>query len=106
MIKYNYIAGLLLLFTLPFTKSFSQPFNANYEVFKYGYNNTNSPYTRYGLGQLAPQRPGNSSGMGGVAYALRNGINVNFTNPASYTAIDSLTFIFDGGVDPAKYQPE
>lgn len=36
--------------------------------------------------------------MGGVAYALRDKYHVNFANPASYSAVDSLTFIFDGGI--------
>ena len=61
-------------------------------------NNTNSPYTRYGYGQLADQGSGNSKAMGGVAYALRDKYQVNFANPASYSAVDSLTFIFDGGI--------
>ena len=61
-------------------------------------NNSNSPYTRYGFGQLANQGSGNSQAMGGVAYAIRDHSQVNFANPASYTAVDSLTFIFDGGV--------
>lgn len=61
-------------------------------------NNTNSPYTRYGYGQLADQGSSNSKAMGGVAYALRDKYQINFANPASYTAVDSLTFIFDGGI--------
>ena len=61
-------------------------------------NNTNSPYTRYGYGQLADQGSGNSKAMGGIAYGLRDKYQTNFVNPASYTAIDSLTFIFDGGI--------
>lgn len=61
-------------------------------------NNTNSPYTRYGYGQLADQGPANSKAMGGTAYALRDKNHVNFANPASYSAVDSLTFIFDGGI--------
>jgi hypothetical protein len=61
-------------------------------------NNTNSPYTRYGYGQLADQGPANSKGMGGVAYGMRDRLQINFANPASYTAVDSLTFIFDGGL--------
>jgi hypothetical protein len=36
--------------------------------------------------------------MGGVAYGLRDGYQVNAINPASYTMIDSLTFLFDVGV--------
>lgn len=59
---------------------------------------TNSPYTRYGLGELSDQNFGNSKAMGGIAYGLRNGLQVNAANPASYTAIDSLTFIFDAGL--------
>lgn len=61
-------------------------------------NNTNSPYTRYGYGQLSDQAFGNSKGMGGVAYGLRDSWQINAANPASYTAVDSLTFLFDGGV--------
>ena len=36
--------------------------------------------------------------MGGIAYGLRDKYQTNFANPASYTAVDSLTFIFDGAV--------
>ncbi|HJA85848.1 MAG TPA: hypothetical protein H9950_06610 [Candidatus Bacteroides avicola] len=61
-------------------------------------NNTNSPYTRYGYGQLADPGSANSKAMGGVAYALRDKSQVNFANPASYSSVDSLTFIFDGGI--------
>lgn len=61
-------------------------------------NNTNSPYTRYGYGELADQNFGNSKAMGGIAYGLRDGSQINPLNPASYTAIDSLTFLFEGGV--------
>ncbi len=35
---------------------------------------------------------------GGIAFGLRDGAQINPLNPASYTAIDSLTFIFEGGV--------
>lgn len=59
---------------------------------------TNSPYTRYGFGQLADQSFGHSQAMGGIAYGLRNGLQVNAANPASYSAVDSLTFIFDAGM--------
>lgn len=60
--------------------------------------NTNSPYTRYGFGLLSDQSFGNSKAMGGIAYGLRNGTQINPSNPASYTAIDSLTFLLDGGL--------
>ena len=61
-------------------------------------NNTNCPYTRYGYGDLSDQGFGNSKAMGGIAFGLRDGAQINPLNPASYTAIDSLTFIFEGGV--------
>ena len=61
-------------------------------------NNTNSPYTRYGYGDLSDQYFGNSKAMGGIAFGLRDGAQINALNPASYTAIDSLTFLFEGGV--------
>lgn len=61
-------------------------------------NNTNSPYTRYGYGELSPQIFGKSRGMGGVAYGLRDAFQINAVNPASYTVIDSLTLIFDVGL--------
>lgn len=59
---------------------------------------TNSPYTRYGFGQLSDQSFGNSKAMGGISYGLRNGFQINASNPASYTAVDSLTFLFDAGL--------
>lgn len=58
----------------------------------------NSPYTRYGYGLLTDPAVGNSQAMGGVAIGLRNRTGVNPANPASYTAIDSLTFLMDLGV--------
>ena len=61
-------------------------------------NNTNSPYSRYGYGQLADLGASNSRAMGGVAYGLRDKAHTNFANPASYTAIDSLTFVFEAGL--------
>ncbi len=59
---------------------------------------TNSPYSQYGLGALSEQSQGFSRGMNGVGLALRRGDIVNTLNPASYSAVDSLTMIFDVGV--------
>ncbi|GAB6012613.1 OmpP1/FadL family transporter [Viscerimonas tarda] len=59
--------------------------------------NTNSPYSRYGYGVLNDKAIGASKGMGGISYGVR-GQNVNPGNPASYSSIDSLTFLFDIGV--------
>ena len=59
---------------------------------------TNSPYTRYGLGDMFDQSFTNNAAMGGVGYALRTPEHINAMNPASYTAVDSLSFIFDAGM--------
>jgi len=61
-------------------------------------NNTNSPYTRYGYGELADRSFGAGRAMGGIGYGLRSNKQINPMNPASYTAMDSLTFIFDFGI--------
>ena len=56
---------------------------------------TNSPYSQYGLGRLSDRSQGFSRGMNGAALGLRRGNVVNTVNPASYSAVDSLTMIFD-----------
>lgn len=61
-------------------------------------NGSNSPYSRFGLGLPSEQSQGFNRSMGGVAQGLRNGGRVNMQNPASYSAIDSLTFLFDVGM--------
>ncbi len=59
---------------------------------------TNSPYSQYGLGVLSDQTSGFNRGMNGVGVGFREHNQVNFVNPASYSAMDSLTSIFDAGV--------
>ena len=60
-------------------------------------NGSNSPYSRYGYGLLADRAQGFNKGMAGVSMGMRNGHQVNYKNPASYSAIDSLTLLFDVG---------
>lgn len=67
-------------------------------VCMFGQSSTNSPYSMYGLGILGEQAGGQSRGMNGVGIAMRDGKHVNPLNPASYSAVDSLTFIFDAGL--------
>lgn len=59
---------------------------------------SNSPYGRYGFGVLSNPALGASEAMGGISYGLRRSQQVNPGNPASYSELDSLTFIFDLGV--------
>lgn len=61
-------------------------------------NATNSPYSQYGYGTLADQVNGPLTAMGGTHQGWRVGNQVNFGNAASYSALDSLTFIFDAGI--------
>ena len=59
---------------------------------------TNSPYSQYGLGVLSDQTSGFNRGMNGVGLGFHEHNQVNYLNPASYSSLDSLTFIFDAGI--------
>ncbi|NLB92280.1 MAG: hypothetical protein GX792_02535 [Bacteroidales bacterium] len=61
-------------------------------------NNTSSPYSRFGIGDLQPYSFGRSVAMGGASLASRNAQQINISNPASYTAQDSLVFMFEFGL--------
>ena len=58
---------------------------------------TNSPYSQYGLGTQSDQTAGFNRGMNGLGLGFREHNQVNFINPASYSSVDSITFIFDVG---------
>jgi hypothetical protein len=59
----------------------------------------NSPYTRFGPGNLVEygMNP-RINAMGGLYFGLQANNLINPANPASYAAFDSVSFIFDGGV--------
>lgn len=72
-----------------------------------GQNGTMTPYSAYGLGMLRDRSTSIQRSMGGVGYAMNSGRQINAMNPASYAAIDSLTFLFDIGMDlTAMWQNE
>jgi len=52
----------------------------------------NSPYSRYGLGNLFPATFGAANGMGGLSAAFITPININYLNPASYAEFIGATF--------------
>jgi len=56
-----------------------------------------SPYSRFGIGDLSENNNAWNLSMGGSGIAFRSPYHVNYSNPASYTAFDSLSFIFEGG---------
>ncbi len=60
-------------------------------------NGINSPYSRYGLGILSDQSVGRLKSMGGVGTGFREKNVINLKNPASYSLVDTLTFIADMG---------
>jgi len=57
-----------------------------------------SPYSRYGVGDLTNNTNAWNFAMGGTAIGLRSPNHINLNNPASYTAFDSSSFVFEGGV--------
>ena len=61
-------------------------------------NNTSSPYSVYGVGDLSNIAYGRNLGLGGTGLALRSSNSLNLKNPASATAIDSLSVLFETGV--------
>ena len=60
---------------------------------------TTSPYSKQGFGLLNDNASGIQRQMGGVGYAMQNGRAINVMNPASYSQVDSLTFLWDVGLD-------
>ena len=58
-------------------------------------NDISSPYSMYGVGLYSNVTSGAYDAMGKVGYAMQNPYLINFKNPASYVAFDSLSFIGD-----------
>src|SRR5574338_693338 len=57
----------------------------------------NSPYSRYGLGDIVPGQNIVNRAMGGAAASYYDPVTVNFVNPASYARLKYTTF--DVGLD-------
>ena len=59
---------------------------------------SDSTYSRFGLGLM--NQPGfiQNHAMGGVGIGFRDNKKINYLNPASYTSIDSMSFLFDFGI--------
>lgn len=55
----------------------------------------NSPYSRFGIGELNKNENLFSKSMGGLSYGMRSNHSINSKNPASYMAIDSGSFVFE-----------
>jgi hypothetical protein len=60
-------------------------------------NSTNSPYSRFGIGELEISSGGRSAGMGQTGIALRSNVFFNSVNPAALTEIEPQSFMLDMG---------
>ncbi|MEP6700593.1 MAG: hypothetical protein ABJA85_04735 [Bacteroidota bacterium] len=50
----------------------------------------NSPYSRYGIGDLVPPSHIINRGMGGISAGYADYLSINFSNPASYSSFQSV----------------
>lgn len=69
-----------------------------------GQHNTSSPYSMFGVGELSQNSFGRSTAMGQTCLGMRSPVLMNITNPASYSAFDSLSFIFEFGLKSKMVQ--
>ena len=60
---------------------------------------TTSPYSRFGIGDLKSVGSVRSAAMGNTGIGVRNSKRINLMNPVANAAIDSMSFLFDIGVD-------
>jgi opacity protein-like surface antigen len=65
--------------------------------------NTFTPYTFYGVGDLASPGLSYHRGMGGIGIGMRNNRTINYLNPAALSAQDTLSFMFDFGGEMQNY---
>ena len=69
-----------------------------YSIQSYSQKGIYSPYTRYGFGEMVDQNLGNTMGFGSLSSGIRMNDVINYSNPASYTAQDTNSFVFDVGI--------
>lgn len=58
-------------------------------------NEMSNPYSGFGIGTVNKYSNAILDGMGSTSYAIQNPYFINFRNPASYAAFDSLSFVAD-----------
>ena len=59
----------------------------------------NSPFSRYGLGDIVPYNHIGTRSMGGIAAGYTDFQTINFTNPASFGSISNTIFDLGGEID-------
>lgn len=60
-----------------------------FTAFEPVFSQDNSPYSRYGIGDLVPPTNVNSRGMGGLSAAYNEVLAINFSNPASFSSFQA-----------------
>jgi hypothetical protein len=83
----NRLAKLFLLIFISFSVSVS------------GQKLIDSPLARFNLGILEPAGSFRSTAMGGIGTAIRDNNTIFYTNPASFSSLDTNSFVFDFGMD-------
>jgi hypothetical protein len=63
-----------------------------------GQNNTYSPYSRFGIGEIANNVFARNQAMGGIGIGLRDPNHLNYFNPAANSAQDTMSFILSTGL--------
>ncbi len=87
-IKYNLIVLLVLSICCNSLKMSAQETDAL---------GTYTPYSLYGIGDISKQGTAVNRAMGGIGTGLRDNRFINYMNPASITARDTLSFMLDFG---------
>ena len=77
--KIKALRGLQVMFVILILTAFSPVFSQD-----------NSPYSRYGIGDLVPPTNIVNRAMGGISAAYTDFLSINFNNPASYSSFQSI----------------
>lgn len=64
---------------------------------------TYTPYSLYGLGDIAKQGTANNKSMGGIGIGVRDNRYINYMNPAAITERDTLAFMLDFGLNSSNF---
>ena len=64
---------------------------------------TFTPYSLYGIGEIVKQGTAINRGMGGIGVGVRDNRFINYTNPASITERDTLSFMLDFGITQKNF---
>lgn len=65
-----------------------------------------SPYSYYGLGEVRFNQNFHNMGMGGLGIGFRSNTSVNDVNPASYSGVDTMSFVFEATMFSHFYQQQ